>query len=51
MPVNAHVLAGSLGGLADRDLTFDLARALQRAVNAATLLFGVDGAGADQGTS
>jgi GAF domain-containing protein len=43
--VNAAVLAGSIAGLADLDPTLDLAHALQRAMNAATRLFGVDGAG------
>jgi len=45
MPVNSSVLAGSIAGLADLDPTLDLAHALQRAVNATTRLFGVDGAG------
>jgi GAF domain-containing protein len=45
MPVNSSVLAGSIAGLADLDPALDLAHALQRAVNAAQRLFGVDGAG------
>jgi GAF domain-containing protein len=45
MPVNPSVLAGSIASLADLDPTLDLAHALQRAVNAATRLFGVDGTG------
>jgi GAF domain-containing protein len=45
VPVNPPVLAGSLAGLADLDPTLDLAHGLQRAVNAATRLFGVDGTG------
>jgi GAF domain-containing protein len=45
MPVNPHVLAGSVAELAGQACTLDAAHALQRAVNAAKLLFGVDGAG------
>jgi GAF domain-containing protein len=45
VPVNASVLAGSIAGLADLDPTLGLTHALQQAVNAATRLFRVDGAG------